>query len=99
MIKFQHHYVQNGTKKTKVTYSISNRLDGRACVTIYAKGYDRKNFRDVFGDLARNDSDIMTDYFEGSRATIFSDNPLYSEALKRAEIVAKKNQERWSKRK
>jgi len=98
MIKFHQYYVTNGKTKAKCHYSAGNRTDGREAVTIYAREYGRREFNEIFGDLAKNDSDSMTDYFETSRVVIFKDNPLYAAALERALINDKKNQERWSKK-
>lgn len=43
MIKFNKHNVTDTETKIKarVLYSLDNRIDGRKCVTIYAKDYDR----------------------------------------------------------
>ena len=89
-IKFNQYYVTNGTAKSRVHYSIDGRIDGRKCVTIYARDYDRKSFRDIFGDIAKNDSDSMTDYFETSRATFFEDHPMYKLVLEKAEYFNEK---------
>jgi hypothetical protein len=66
-------------EKTRVHYRVNNRGDGRECVTVYARDYS--------GDLSflsncKNNSDIMTDYFEKDRAVIFKGEPLYEAALK-----------------
>jgi hypothetical protein len=97
MIKFNQYFVTNGKIKVRVHYSIGNRADGRNCVTIYSKEYSTKNFREIFGDLAVNDSDSMIDYFEKSRATIFEDNPIYPYALERAQYFNKKIEDRRKK--
>mgnify|MGYP001614794381 CR=1 FL=1 len=36
-IKFNQHHVTDGATKARVFYSLDNRTDGRACVTIYAR--------------------------------------------------------------
>ena len=90
MIKFNQHAVVNTEtgKKARVHYSIGNRIDGRQCVTIYAKDYG-SDLANVFSGYARtkNDSDSYTDYFETSRVCLFEDSGLYAEAKKAAEIV------------
>jgi hypothetical protein len=85
-IKFNKHNVTNGTDKARVHYSVDNRIDGRKCVTIYAKDYDRALGRIfVEGDDYKNDSDSMTDYFEKGRVVLFEGNALYAAARVRAE--------------
>lgn len=83
-VKFMKHYIQNATtgKKCRVWYSLDNRVDGRKCVTIYAKGY----LDEMAGIIPfENNSDLMTDYFEKDRAVIFEGNELYAAARARAE--------------
>ena len=85
MIKFNKHNVTDTETKIKarVLYSLDNRIDGRKCVTIYAKDYDRslgKNFNEY-----ENDTDTMTDYFDAGRVILFEDHPLYKQARERAE--------------
>ena len=74
----------NGTDKARVHYSLDNRTDGRACVTIYAKDYDRALGHVFAGDEYKNDTDSMTDYFEKGRVVLFADHPLYAAARARA---------------
>lgn len=84
MVKFQKFYVTNSAVKAKVWYSMDNRIDGRKCVTLYAKDYGRE-LGAIFTDEYKNDTDLMTDYFEKGRAVLFSDHPLYAAARARAE--------------
>jgi hypothetical protein len=89
MIKFNRFNVSNGTDKARVHYSLDNRVDGRACVTIYAKDYDRALGRIfVEGNDYRNETDTMTDYFEKGRVVLFEAHPLYAVARVRAEANA-----------
>lgn len=97
MIKFHQYYATNGVQKVKVFYSLDNRIDGRKAITIYAKDYGWKSFKDVFGELAKNDTDLMTDYFEQSHAVIFEDHPLYAEAREKIEGFLIKISERRNK--
>jgi len=86
MIKFNKHHVTDGVTKARVWYSVDNRTDGRACVTIYAKDYDRalgRLFADL-GDVYTNNTDTSTDYFEKGRVVLFADHPLYAAARARA---------------
>jgi hypothetical protein len=83
MIKFNKYNVTNGKVKARVHYSIGNRLDGRNCVTIYAKDYDRA-LGEIFADIYKNDTDLMTDYFDKGRVNLFENHPLYIAARKRA---------------
>lgn len=87
MIKFNRHYVTNGTTKARVWYSLDNRMDGKTCVTLYAKDYGH-DLAHIIPDEYRNDSDMMTDYFEKGRVVIFSDSPLFAAARARAEQIA-----------
>jgi cell fate regulator YaaT (PSP1 superfamily) len=86
MIKFNKHYVTNGTDKARVIYLTDNRADGRKCVTIYAKDYSRK-LGAVFGAEYQNDTDSMTDYFDEGRVVLFEEHPLYSMARERVESL------------
>lgn len=83
-IKFNKYHVTDGTLKARVWYSLDNRADGRKCVTLYAKDYDDALGR-LFVYQYKNDTDIMTDYFEKGRAVLFEDHPLYQSARARAE--------------
>jgi hypothetical protein len=87
VIKFNKFNVTNGTDKAKVHYSLDNRFDGRACVTIYAKDYDRA-LGQIFDGEYTNNTDTMTDYFDKGRVVLFADNALYAAARARAEDVA-----------
>lgn len=75
---YRKHYIQNPTtkKKCRVYYSLDNRVDGKKCVTLYAKGH--LDYMDGIIDFT-NHSDGMVDYFEKDRAVIFEDNPQYAE--------------------
>lgn len=85
MIKFNKHNVTDTETKIKarVLYSLDNRVDGRKCVTIYAKDYDR-SLGKIFNEY-ENDTDTMTDYFDAGRVILFEDHPLYKQARERAE--------------
>lgn len=83
-VKFNKYNVTNGTEKARVTYSLDNRIDGRTCVTIYAKDYGHALGR-ILEDGYRNDSDSMSDYFESGRVVMFEGHPLYTAARARAE--------------
>jgi hypothetical protein len=84
MIKFNKHHVTNGAEKARVFYSLDNRTDGRACVTLYARDYDRSLGR-ILQDAYVNNTDSMSDYFEKGRAVLFADHPMYAAARARAE--------------
>lgn len=77
------HYVTNGEIKVRVHYShfVHGSL-GVPCVTLYAKDYSR-NLRDIFPDTYKNNSDILTDYFEKDRVRFFEGDPHYKDALAR----------------
>jgi hypothetical protein len=88
-VKFNEFNVTNGEIKARVFYSIGNRIDGRACVTLYDKDYDR-NLGKIFAKEYKNDSDSMTDYFEAGRVVLFEDSPYYEAALKIAKVILAK---------
>ena len=85
MVKFNKFNVTNGTAKARVHYSVDNRTDGRKCVTIYAKDYtDGLGAFPELRDAYKNDTDMMTDYFDKGRVVLFEDHPLYAAARARA---------------
>ncbi|ACL06255.1 hypothetical protein Dalk_4577 [Desulfatibacillum aliphaticivorans] len=86
MLKFNKHHVTNGVEKARCHYSLDNRVDGRPCVTIYAKDYDNKlGALFAFEDgVYKNETDMRTDYFEAGRVVLFEDHPLYKQARSRA---------------
>lgn len=88
MIKFNKYNVTNTATKDKarVHYSLDGRIDGRKCVTLYAKNYDR-NLGKILPNQYINETDSMTDYFEKGRVVLFEDHPLYADARKRAEAI------------
>lgn len=50
-------------------YSHGRLIDGRDCVTVYARSYD--SFPKEFGAI-KNDTDMLTDYFEKDRVRFFA---------------------------
>lgn len=86
MIKFnKFHVIDKATgKKARVFYSLDNRIDGRKCVTLYAKDYER-TLQDILADSYHNETDLQTDYFDQGKAVLFEDHPLYAVARKTAE--------------
>lgn len=80
-VKFNKHHVRDMSTnvKARVHYSLDNRIDGRNCVTIYAKDYDR-SLGKVIPSSYKNETDSMTDYFDQGKVVIFEDNPLYNVA-------------------
>ena len=86
MVKMMKFYVTNGVEKAKVFYSRATLVDGRDCVTLYAKDYDGALGR-IFADQTdpyENNTDAMTDYFEKGRVRIFPDSALWNAACARA---------------
>jgi hypothetical protein len=81
MIKFQKFAVVNAATKAKarVSYSLDNRTDGRKCVTIYAKDYGHALYSVLPSDY-KNETEIMTDYFDKGKAVLFEGHPLYETA-------------------
>jgi hypothetical protein len=84
MIKFNKFAVTDGAAKARVHYSVDNRCDGRECVTIYAKDYDRALGR-IFADSYVNNTDTQTDYFDKGRVVLFPGHALYAAARARAD--------------
>ena len=85
-VKFNKYNVSDTTitAKARVWYSLDNRVDGRKCVTIYAKDYDNA-LQLIFKDQVIDNSDSMTDYFEKGKVVLFEDHELYKAARARAE--------------
>lgn len=84
MLKFNKHHVTDGQTKARCWYSLDNRVDGRKCVTLYAKDYGHALGR-LLADAYQNNTDSQTDYFDQGRAVLFEDHPLYPVARARAE--------------
>lgn len=83
MIKMMKHYVTDGQHKARVLYSHGTLIDGRECVTLYAKDYTRDLGR-IFPSRYQNDTDTMTDYFDEGHVRIFPNDPLFEAAKARA---------------
>lgn len=81
MIKFRKYFVSNEEFKARVRYSIGNRIDGRKCVTLYAKDWTRELGK-IFKDHYKNETDSMTDYFDEGKVTFFENDAHYETALK-----------------
>jgi hypothetical protein len=84
-IKFQKHYVTDGTIKARVHYSAFRMTTtGQDCVTLYAKSYeDGRKLGQLFDDGYENNTDTMTDYFETGRVRILAGTALYDAAKAR----------------
>lgn len=83
-VRFNRFHVAKGKTKARVWYSLDNRVDGRRCVTLYAKDYGR-GLGQIFADEYQNDTDTQTDYFDTGRVVLFQGHPLYYSARQRAE--------------
>ena len=83
MIKLMKHCATDGANKVRVHYSRFNRAsDGRECVTIYAKTV-LDDMTAVFGTRTKNNSDVMSDYFECDRVVLFPGDELWDQAVAR----------------
>ncbi|MFH1664896.1 MAG: hypothetical protein ABIA77_01995 [Candidatus Omnitrophota bacterium] len=97
-IKFVWNGIKVNGKLHRVFYSDAELIGNypKGTLTIYARDY--KSLPQIPGINVKNDSDMMTDYFENDRARISPDNPHYAEIyiamLARKEHDAK----RWAKR-
>ena len=93
-ILFQMFGVKNADTgaKTRAHYSLDNRCDGRKCVTVYDRDYGHqlpKVFEGVKVEY-RNETDMMTDYFDKGSVTIFEEHEIYAEARAQVEKVLAK---------
>jgi hypothetical protein len=86
MVKFNKFHVTNGAAKARVFYSLDNRCDGRACVTLYARDYDRA-LGAILPDAYDNRTDYQSDYFDKGHVDLFADHPHYAAARARAEQI------------
>ena len=69
-IKFQKHFVIDGTTKARVNHSVDNRYDHRVCVTLYAKSFDDGDaLGKLFAADYRNETDLQSDYFDKGSVT------------------------------
>lgn len=100
MIKFNKYNVTNTETKAKarVWYSLDNRVDGRACVTIYHKDYSDALFQTMGSEGYTNNTDSMVDYFDKGHVDLFEDHPLYAAARTRAEANKAADDARYAKR-
>lgn len=102
LVKFNVYNVQNvATKeKTRVFYSLDNHVKAKRCVTIYDRDYGRalgRIFQGV-GGIYRNDTDMMTDYFDKGQVDIFENDPIYTAARAGAEAAIAKLKDKRAKR-
>ena len=93
-VKFRLYHVARGDLKARVSYHMDNRIDGKCCVTIYAKDWCR-TLGKILSEGYRNETDSMTDYFEQGSVVLFEDSPYYIEARKVAESIAAKRQAKY----
>lgn len=84
-IVFLAYAVKKGGMKARVHYSAHTDSNGRKCVTIYSKDYDRA-LGEIFAAGYKNDTDTMTDYFDKGRVTIYEGHPLYEKAMERVKM-------------
>lgn len=82
-MKFRKYFIANNDIKARVSYNLDCRIDGKKCVTIYAKDYTR-TLGKLFSEY-KNETDSMTDYFDMGNVTLFEDHPLYQVARQAVE--------------
>ena len=85
-VRFNKFHVTDGVNKARCFYSLDNRVDGRNCVTIYARDFG-STLGAIFYDEYKNESDSQTDYFDEGKAVLFEDHPMYSDARKRVNTL------------
>lgn len=88
-IKFNKFNVTNGEIKARVSYSLDGRIDGKLCVCIDAKDYNR-NLGNLFKESYINNSDSMSDYFETGTVYLLEVHPLYKIAREHVEKIRSK---------
>lgn len=86
-IRFMKHYVTDGAIKARVFYTDTALVNGKRCVTLYARDYSR-NLGKIFGDAYANATDYMTDYFDEGHVRIPTEHELYAAALARVRVAA-----------
>lgn len=98
MIKFNlYNITDTETKeKAKVFYSVDSHTPGNPSVAIYAKGYGNKLGKFLAG--VRNDTDIMTDYFDKDSVTLFEGDKHYAAARAAAERLQAKQDAAFEKK-
>lgn len=65
-------------------------------ITVYAKDYI--HFPRIEGLQIKNDTDIMTDYFETDRIRITPDNKFYNEVVEAVKKSNEHNEKRFAKK-
>lgn len=88
-IKFNKFNVTDGATKARVHYCLDNRIDGRTCVTLYAKDYGHTLGSILSTAEYTNNTDFCTDYFEHGKVVLFETHPLYAAARATAERVSR----------
>lgn len=89
-IRFLKHYITDGVTKAKVSYSrgqiyiTPGKPETQDCITIYAKDYSR-DLGKIFGTDYKNETDIMTDYFDKGHMRIFPASRFWTFALTQVE--------------
>ena len=91
-IKLRRYYCQNTDtgKKVRCWYSRGSLRTAPDAVTIYAKSHC-DSLADVFPpDRIKNETEILTDYFEKDRVHILPGDPLWNEACAMAATKERK---------
>lgn len=81
-IKFRKFFCERGGLKRKVWYHRWINRDGTETLMVSDKGYGYdlfQIFEGVPGIKARNDTDMMSDYFDKTGITILPECPYYAE--------------------
>lgn len=78
-VKIGKHGVRFAGKYSPAWYSGSALIDGKKCVTIYAKDISKHLPREL-GNV-ENGTDFMTDYFESDRVRFIDGTPEYAAML------------------
>jgi hypothetical protein len=76
--RFGKHGIRKDGKYYKCSYSHSALIDGKEAITIYG---DRTTGRLPAVLNPENDTDLMTDYFEGDRARFYAGTPEFEALL------------------
>lgn len=93
-VRFLMHAVTDGVHKSKVWYSPSTDFDGNLeYISVHADGYGAQ--LNKFFDNVRNETDIMTDYFDTDSVKIYPDSPYWNDCKAAMDKVMNKRKMKY----
>jgi len=83
MLQFQAHGIKTSKGVEKCTYMLSSLISGGKCITIYSSKTSCSRFSPEVHQAfdIKNDTDMMTDYFESDLFRVFPSHPLFAEVV------------------